>query len=191
MTAKIIQLKKYRGGIKHAGAVFPQVYRVSGFGWDFDDPVAQTGIVASTKWPVGPFYTLDDTDHGSLCNTKFEPIDRLDGEDDRGWVIVRHHASETLLDGYMRAFHDMETPGFDLNIGAIVYHTEQGLFTCINRPANPGRPNRLLIFIGRTTVQLGPLAGMNIDDHKIIDPSGRELDDAIFCGRPKSEEVSG
>jgi hypothetical protein len=186
MTAKIIQLDKYRGGVEHAGITFPQVYRVTGYSWDFEDPVAQTGSVPSMKWPIGPFYTLDNTDDGVLCHTKFEPISRLDQDNDRGWVIIRHHASETLLDGYMNGVADLETPpGFDQNIGAVVYRTKQGLFTCVNRPANPHCPDRLLIFVGKSAIQSGPLRGKFFDDRKIIDPSGLELDDAIFS---KDEE---
>jgi hypothetical protein len=51
MSAKIIQLDKYRRGFKHGGVEFPQVYRVNGFSWEFEDSVSQTGKVAGTKWP--------------------------------------------------------------------------------------------------------------------------------------------
>lgn len=180
MSAAIIQLDSYRRGHKHAGVVFPQLYRVSGFSWEFEDPVAQTGKVAGTKWPYGPFYTLEDVDRGILCSTKFEPITRLDRDDDRGWVIVRHHANEVLLDGYMDGFSDLKTAGYDENPGAVVYRTAQGLFTCVNRPANPRGPDRLLIFVCKAPLPAGPLAGVLVDEWKIIDPSGNELNDSIF-----------
>lgn len=180
MTAKIIHLEKYRNGTKHAGIAFPQVYRVNGFGWDFSDPTAQTGMVANTKWPIGPMYRLDDFDDGSMCNTTFEPVTRLDREDDRGWVVVRHHESDAILEGYMRGYMDLRITDFGENLGPVVYRTAVGLFTCINRPPNPGQPDRLLIYIGNGIAPSGPLAGMPVDTCKVIDRDGNELDDSIF-----------
>ena len=62
-VTKIIKLEEYRGGIKHSGIRFPHLYRVTGFSWAADE----TGrLIPDTKYPCGPFYTLDDADRGSL-----------------------------------------------------------------------------------------------------------------------------
>jgi hypothetical protein len=180
--AKIIHLEHFRHGLRHAGIVFPQIYRVSGFCWEFEDPVAQTGMVADMKNPVGPFYMLDDTDHGSLCHTKFEQINRLDPMIDHGWVIVRHHRNSDFLDGYLSGYFDVMNPDFDQNPGAVVYHTRQGIFSCVHRPAIENRPNAFLIFVAKGLVPAGPATGMEVDQHKIIGPDGNELADDVLCG---------
>jgi hypothetical protein len=184
-VTKIIKLEEYRGGIKHSGIRFPHLYRVTGFSWAADE----TGrLIPDTKYPCGPFYTLDDADRGSLCNTKYEPISCPDSSIDRGWIVVRHHRSTEALDGYMNGYSDMEFAGFDENPGAVVYQTKTGLFTCVHRPATPGRPEPLLIYVVRGTIPDGPGAGMSADDNKIIDCHGKELDDSVLCG-PEEEDV--
>jgi hypothetical protein len=188
MTTKIIRLDQYRGGIKHAGIVFPQVYRATGYSWTFADPITQTDLIPDTRYFHGPFYVLDDTDRGTLSNAKFEPIDRLDPSVDRGWVIVRHHPGEVLMDGYLRGYWDMRVIGFDQNLGAIVYRTKNGIFTCVHREAMPNKPDHLLIFIGRGVVQRGRFSGLEVDNVEVIDPLGKDLDDSIFAEYDEEED---
>jgi hypothetical protein len=51
----------------------------------------------------------------------------------------------------------------------------------IIRPANPRRPDRLLAFVCEAPLPARPLAGVLVDEWKIIDAAGREFDDSIFC----------
>ena len=184
---KIIKLDEYRGGIKHSGIRFPHLYRVTGFSWAADE----TGrLIPDTKYPCGPFYVLDDADLGSLCNTKCGPICCPDSSIDRGWIVVRHHRSAEALDGYMNGYSDMEFAGFDENPGAVVYQTKTGIFTCVHRPATPGRPEPLLIYVAMRTIPDGPGAGMSVDDTKIIDCHGQEVDDSVLC-HPEEENRAG
>jgi hypothetical protein len=167
--------------------VFPQVYRVTGFAWAFEDPVAETGLVPDTNFPV-VYYTLADTEGGSLSTPRFEPIEHLDSSVDRGWVIVRHHPSEARMQGFLDGYSDTRDPGFDQNPGAIVYWTNTGIFTCVHRPAAPKQPDRLMIFIALTVVSSGPAAGLQTETLKIVDCQGNILDADVFGDGGESVE---
>ena len=95
MTAKIIQLDSFRVGYRHwaNGIQFPQLYRVTGYGYTVVNEGRQDeGLVQSTE-PEPPSYSLSPVGGFGLASATAEPIRTLDPVKDRGCIIVRHHLS--------------------------------------------------------------------------------------------------
>ena len=99
MSAKIIRLEQFNVGCRHHanGIRFPHIYRVTGFEFDLVDDQ----FVPGTITPVEPFYTLSDQGNFGVANPTFIPIKALTPHSDKGWIIVRHHASEAAAHAYI------------------------------------------------------------------------------------------
>lgn len=135
MTARIIRLDQFNVGCRHHanGVRFPHIYRVAGFEFD----LVSEELVPGTTTPVEPFYTLSDQGNFGVANPTFVPIKALSPEADKGWIIVRHHASQARAEAYIDCIGDSRPIPYDYS-GPMLWQTGEGIFTPMHRPPMPG-----------------------------------------------------
>ena len=183
MTGKIIKLERFAPGFIHSanGVKFPQLYR--GHGYFADDVVDGTLTPSDEKAPI--FHTLSDSQTNGLTNVTFEPIRHLNPGIDSGWVVIRHHMSPALVEGYLDAIMDLND-GIDRP--PLVYETSTGLFTLHNRSAKPNCTDHLIICVTKTIVEDGPIKGHWVDRWHIVKPDGSITFDADEILYPPDDE---
>jgi hypothetical protein len=172
MTAKIIQLNRFRVGYRHwANSVkFPELHRVTGFFYDLLDEGLPTEKEVVTDRPAAPSYSLSADGEFGLANPTVEPIKMLSATEDKGWLIVRHHRSGASVDGYLNAIADGTNEFHEL--GQMVWQTDDGIFTVLHRPRTINRPDHLLVYVTETPIQRGPLSGVFESRYHIVFPDG-------------------
>src|SRR5690606_8983794 len=116
-----------------------------------------------------PLYGLSDTSHHSfgLATPTAEAIAALDPDVDKGWVVVRHHATPERADAYIDCVADHRPLPY-VPDGPMRWQTAEGIFTLLHRPGLVDRPDHLLIFVTKWPVAEGPLAGLLVDVHHIV-----------------------
>ena len=143
MIATIIRLEQFNVGCRHHanGIRFPHVFRVMGFEFDLMDGKFVPGTA-----PVETFYTLSAEGEFGVANPEIVPIKVLSPQSDKGWIIVRHHATEAAAHAYIDCVGDCRPIPYDYS-GPMVWQTEEGIFTLMHRPALPGRPDHLIAYV--------------------------------------------
>ena len=183
MTAKIVTLSNTRRSnvvCRETGVVFPQIFRLTGKTWEFKDGrvpddcfIKSTDELQPSKDDVAPTYVLEyGHQYVRIATPHWEPIRFLDPMMDSGWVIVRHHCSRELADGYIDAMLDTNTHESIANDWWGMFQTELGLFSLLHRPAAAQTRDCLLIFITKVHGPYGLL-----DWFHVIGPDGEELDE--------------
>jgi hypothetical protein len=182
MTAKIIRLEQFNVGCRHHanGVRFPHLYRVMGFEFDLVDDK----LVAGTTTPVEPFYTLGDQGNFGIANPTFTAIKTLTQQADKGWIIVRHHASEAAANAYIDCVGDCRPIPYDYS-GPMLWQTGEGIFTLMHRPTMSGRPDHLIAYV--TKVPAEGLPGIAEDAHHIVHANGSVTTDAEIMFPTDSE----
>lgn len=166
MTAKIIRLEQFNIGCRHHanGVRFPHIYRATGFEFD----LVNGELVPGTTTPVEPFYTLSDQGHFGVANPTFVAIKALSPQADRGWIIVRHHASQARAEAYIDCVGDSRPIPYDYS-GPMLWQTGEGIFTLMHRPPRPGRPDHLIAYV--TKVPAEGLPDIAEDAFHIVHPN--------------------
>lgn len=184
MSANIIQLpnaKRSRIKCQETGVIFPQVYRLTGFGMKFKEGKGPTkhGFIENDDdmepdlaSPILPSYTLDtERVYATLGHPKWEPISHLDPTIDEGYVYVRHHENLDAMEGYIDALYDTET--YDIEDNFLSFNTDFGCFTILHRKANREAVSHALVYRTKIADSIG---GGTLDWSKVIGPGGEELD---------------
>jgi hypothetical protein len=116
---------------------FPQLYRVTGYGYTVLNEGRQDERVVQSTEPEPPSYSLSPDGVFGLASATAEPIRSLDPIKDRGCIIVRHHLSEAAAVGYIACVMDM--PRTELHeTGQMLWQTREGMFTLLRRPCGKG-----------------------------------------------------
>lgn len=158
---------KITKGLRHPanGIVFPSLFRVTGNFYNFDTTPGEL---------APPCYILSDTDNPSgdeagIIVSNVEKIDVLNANVDKGWLVVRHHRSREVADGYIDAVLDTgcNDPGT-----CMLWQTDQGHFTILQRRTAEGRPDNLLIYI----TEVFTPTGIDVVSH-IVFPDGSSTND--------------
>ena len=185
MTATIIRLKQFNVGCRHHanGIRFPHLYRVTGFEFD----LVNDQLVPGSTTPVEPFYTLGDQGNFGVANPTFVPTKALTPKADKGWIIVRHHASELAARAYIDCVGDCRPIPYDYS-GPMLWQTGEGVFTLMHRPPMPGRPDHLIAYV--TKVPAEGLPDYLEDAHHIVHPDGSTTTNAELMF-PSGSEVLG
>jgi hypothetical protein len=169
MTAKIIRLERPNFGCRHQanGVCFPRVYRVTGLYYDFRDG---EGLMSSDR-PSEPLYSLsNDTDVG-IANATITPICCLDPAIDEGWIIIRHHRTESHMEGYLDAMS--ESPRLVSELARqMVWRTSEGIFSLLCHPGVAGKRGHALAYVTKVPIDRGPCSGMLQDVYHVVYPDG-------------------
>lgn len=127
--------------------------------------------------PLPPTYTLSPTDDNGYANPQWTAIDLLDPTIDKGWVIIRHHKSEELLDSYLDGLDDgRRNWTSDEEHDHKVFRNKYGLYSLHRRPATPGCRDHLLIYYAKVVDA--------VDGHRnvcrVFDSDGNEQDEDVI-----------
>ena len=129
---------------------FPQLYRVTSMQWDIDE-VTEVATVSSR--PERPYYTLGKAlGPMILAEPMFTAIDAPQAVYERGWLIVRHHASLAEGESYVDGMIDVTRGTADPEGGVCcpLFEMDGRVFSLMERPAIPGRPCPAIIFMSRS-----------------------------------------
>jgi hypothetical protein len=167
MTANIIRLEQFNVGCRHCanGVRFPHLYRVNGFEYDMVDG----DLVPGTTTPVETFYTLGEEGDFGIANPTFTAIRTLIPVVDKGWIIVRHHASLARADAYIDCVGDTRPIPYEY-FGPMLWQTGEGIFTLMHRPPLAGRPEHLIAYVTKVTAEGFP--DIVEDAFHIVHPDG-------------------
>lgn len=162
-SAKVVLLSHFRRSVVRcveAGISFPQVFRVTGFGWrDTADGPERAPQVA---------YVFDGGDVAGLEEAHVEPVERADPALDRTGVLVRRHASADAAEAYLDALRDL---GVDDRAEPRVLRAADGVFTMVRDAATP-EPGGRIAYLARLPTEPGePDALWTLS----IGPDGREV----------------
>jgi len=194
MSAKIIELKRYRSSMRnrHNGIVFPQLYRLTGTYYDeVKDGDNVVGLIPGNQ-PAGPYYTLSDEDDAGICNTRFEAITGFTPGIDSGWLIIRHHMRPEFLEGYLDGYFDLAKRMDDGS--RLAYRTEKGLFTIARRPPHEGKPDHLVVYVTKIPVPTfdSPMGVIDVggwmNSVQIVHPDGSITEDEDFLFYDERDE---
>jgi hypothetical protein len=184
MAATIIRLGQFNVGCRHHanGIRFPHVFRVMGFEFDLMDGKFVPGTA-----PVETFYTLSTEGNFGVVNPWIVPIKALSPQLDKGWIIVRHHATEAAAHAYIDCVGDCRPIPYDYS-GPMVWQTEEGIFTLMHRPPLPGRPDHLIAYV--TKVPTEGLVWITEDAFQIVHADGNVTTDPELMF-PTDSEIIG
>lgn len=182
--AKIIKVEFPRLGkvwCRERDLRFPQLFRITAFEWEMNPE--RTELFATDR-PAAPSYAVRiDPDWKVHANPTFTPIDAPDAHIDRGYIIVRHHASEAQARGYLDAMTDFQhmTP-VEYEWLAPIYWIGGEFFTLMHRPSVVGAPQPAIVY---STYVVHHELQQPVDWHKAIGVDGQELDvDDLFPELP-------
>ena len=83
---------------------FPQLYRVTSYEWQMIN-----GELISSDMPAPTAYILEEPAHWRVhARPTITAINAPEADKDFGWIIVRHHHSAELAEGYAAAMWDLE-----------------------------------------------------------------------------------
>jgi hypothetical protein len=183
MTATIIRLERFNVGCRHHGngIRFPHIYRVTGFEFDLME-----GKFVPGTTPVETFYTLSAEGDFGVANPEIVPIKALSPPSDKGWIIVRYHATEAAAHAYIDCVGDYRPIPYDYS-GPMVWDTGEGIFTLMHRPPLPGRPDHLIAYV--TKVPAEGLAWITEDAFQIVHSDGNATDPELMF--PTDSEIIG
>jgi hypothetical protein len=68
-----------------------------------------------------------------VANPEIVPIKALSPQSDKGWIIVRHHATEAAAHAYIDCVGDYRPIPYDYS-GPMIWQTGEGVFTLMHRP---------------------------------------------------------
>ena len=81
--------------------------------------------------PVETFYTLSAEGEFGVANPEIVPIKVLSPQSDKGWIIVRHHATEAAAHAYIDCVGDCRPIPYDYS-GPMIWQTGEGIFTVMH-----------------------------------------------------------
>ena len=187
MAAKIIELSEYKSTIrsKRNGVAFPTIYRAQGYFY------GEEGLAGARGEEGAVFYTLSKNDANGYRDVAYEPI-RGFSEEDTGWLILRHHPNRDNVEGYLDAQCDsgIRNPSGGLSI----FQTKEGLFSLLHRPAVPGCPDKLVVYVTRGP---DPFVGNAfadtygdgwMDHHQIVQVDGSLTEDPDIMLPPEPDD---
>lgn len=173
----------------HTGLVFPTLYRVVGYEYDFkalERGVDRRGRAHETMYALADV-SAEPAQVG-LFSATCTPITHLDAQLDHGWVHIIHHANADQAEGYLRAVYDQlddEEPA-----SPMLYKTDHAIFTLLQRNARPGTPDHLIVY-ETEYVKPHPLFGPDFVEGwtRVIGPNGRSLPEAVLHPRAEHRSV--
>ena len=176
--AEIVQLNQYRTLVKGSNGVkFPQLYRARGFYHESNEPS-----------PL--FYTLDETTTGGFANTTHEPIKGFDTTLDSGWLIIRHHMTDELAEGYFDAVYDKKVGREDQQIPDYLFKTATGIFSLQHRECTPGAPDHLVMYVTKVPEPMSAarfgLGNGWMDEYQVFLPDGSSTFDSDILYDPEN-----
>ena len=137
--------------------------------------------------PVETFYTLSAEGEFGVANPEIVPIKVLSPQSDKGWIIVRHHATEAAAHAYIDCVGDCRPIPYDYS-GPMVWQTGEGIFTLMHRPPLLGRPDHLIAYV--TKVPAEDLPGITEDAFQIAHSDGNVTTDPELMF-PTDSEIIG
>lgn len=190
MTAKIIRLEQFNVGCRHHanGVRFPVVYRVTGFEFDWVERGTANERFVPGKTPVEAFYTLSDDGDFGVADPTFRALKSLVPGTDKGWVIVRHHATHSHAAAYIDGAADLRPLAYP-NWGQMLWQSADGFFTVLHRPATLGMPDNLIAYVTKVPLPEDIAPGYWEDAHHIVHADGSVTTDPEIMYRPDSEIV--
>ncbi|HEY4488166.1 MAG TPA: hypothetical protein VJB97_01480 [Candidatus Paceibacterota bacterium] len=160
------------------GLLYPQVYRITPYAWDFDGlpDNPQNMRPAASPWDQ-PYYSFDESGsnmHIRWSRVKATPILGLDDKSDSGWIFVRHHKTSEEANGYYEGLKDFFkwSDAADYDISFAVTRTTQGFFTLHRRVTRRPQDNRLAIYVAIHPDAEKPDYHGEIDEFQIVLPDG-------------------
>lgn len=172
------------------GVVFPTVYRVTGDEYDLkalESGEERRGRRAETRYSLS-----DETGKkhpAGLYRAVFTPIKWLDPKLDSGWLIIRHHPSASVAEGYVHAVFDLIDD--EMPLTPTLYKSDTHIFTLLHRPARPGTPDHLMVYQTEYT-RPHRLFGPNFTetwDH-IVGPRNKIYPDDVLFNEQASNAIS-
>lgn len=146
----ILKIKPTGRYCEPLGFRFPAIFRVTGFCWqataDNEMVMVDGELVPDETKPV-TLYSLSNDPNDlpmQIAKPAFTLISHLDPTVDDGWLIIRHHRSKDIADGYIAGMID--TDDSEWTDTANVYQTEAGVFTLLYRMPRVGADNHLIAF---------------------------------------------
>lgn len=176
MTAQIIQLERPPRGQRclRSGLVFPVLYRVRGFYYDQDN-----NKLFASDTPVTTTYTLSKDDNHRIAEPCFEAVKALNAPDDAsGWLIVRHHTTESRARGYLDAIMDFKDEGPFERVNQSIFRHESNWYTLAHRKPLPDKEGSVVMYITQLPFTSGFAEGI-MGDHWTIVTSDEEITEDI------------
>jgi hypothetical protein len=102
-----------------------------------------------------------------VVSPEFTVIQALNPQIDAGWVIVRHHSSNEVAEAYLDGISDLSLPYDELGY----FTTTEGIFTLLHRPATPGKPDHLLVYVTKVPEE-GEDDALVVNEHHVVLPDG-------------------
>ena len=136
---------------------FPQLYRVTSYEWQMIN-----GELISSDMPAPTAYILEEPAHWRVhARPTITAINAPEADKDFGWIIVRHHHSAELAEGYAAAMWDLEHALLPFNeLHCPVYEVRGQFFTLLHRPPIEGRASSCDHVLGEGTPRFGWLGRM-------------------------------
>ena len=125
---------------------FPQLYRVTSYEWQMIN-----GELISSDMPAPTAYILEEPAHWRVhARPTITAINAPEADKDFGWIIVRHHHSAELAEGYAAAMWDLEHALLPFNeLHCPVYEVRGQFFTLLHRPPIEGRASPAIMYLAK------------------------------------------
>lgn len=172
---KLLQRSHRTLVVSSFGLLYPQVYRITPYGWDSPGDRPENAVAATV--PSEPYYSFDEEGSNMpirWSKVKATPIKGLDSETDSGLLFIRHHETADEASGYFEALNDFyrwsDRADYDLSFAAT--QTQQGFFTLHRRIVRQPKHNRLAVYVAIHPDAKRPDYGGDIDQFQIVMPDG-------------------
>lgn len=162
------------------GLLFPQVYRIIPYSFEAE-PMMRGEMIPSNE-PSPLYYSFSETGENGVkwSRVKVTPILGLDDPADSGWIYIRHHATEELVEGYYEGIKDFDLwsdeAQYDLSFD--VAKTEQGYFTLHRRLKRLPQHDRIAIYAAIRPESREPGYRGEIDEFIVVKPDGSVTNDS-------------